>query len=121
MNPTRALFTLALAAVPLGGCATTASSDVAAAPQPAASVAPAKAKNVIVFIGDGMGISTITAARTRDALLPNVREPAVIDNATGYNKWACNTCAYEFPITKQMTARTHLARKAVDDELGGKD
>lgn len=66
MNPTRALFTLALAAVPLGGCATTASPDVAAAPQPAASVATAKAKNVIVFIGDGMGISTITAARIYD-------------------------------------------------------
>jgi len=38
---------------------------------------------------------------------------------TGYNKWACNTCPYEFPITKQMTSRTRLKRKEVDDVLGG--
>jgi DNA-directed RNA polymerase III subunit RPC11 len=62
----------------------------------------------------------------------------VISTETGYNKWACNSCAYEFPITKQviaiavssemsfqyatqMTARTHLKRKDVDDVLGGED
>ncbi|KAF8076727.1 hypothetical protein FPV67DRAFT_429838 [Lyophyllum atratum] len=43
----------------------------------------------------------------------------VISSETGYNKWACNTCAYEFPITKQMTARTKLKRKETDDVLGG--
>ena len=26
----------------------------------------------------------------------------VISAETGYNKWACNTCAYEFPISKQV-------------------
>ncbi|CAE6503105.1 unnamed protein product, partial [Rhizoctonia solani] len=39
--------------------------------------------------------------------------------ASGYNKWACQTCPYEFPITKQMTSRTRLQRKEVDDVLGG--
>ncbi|KAG6850632.1 hypothetical protein H0H93_010824 [Arthromyces matolae] len=60
----------------------------------------------------------------------------VISSTTGYNKWACNTCAYEFPITKQvcpicghlveaneallqMTSRTKLKRKEIDDVLGG--
>ncbi|GJJ12144.1 hypothetical protein Clacol_006385 [Clathrus columnatus] len=40
---------------------------------------------------------------------------------SGYNKWACNTCPYEFPITKQMTSRTRLRRKQVDDVLGGEE
>lgn len=39
--------------------------------------------------------------------------------ASGYNKWACQTCPYEFPINKQMTSRTRLQRKEVDDVLGG--
>ncbi|QYJ07490.1 alkaline phosphatase [Qipengyuania flava] len=49
------------AAMALGGCSTTAAQE---APQ-AAAPAPEKkrAKNVILFIGDGMGISTVTAAR----------------------------------------------------------
>ncbi|KZV64760.1 hypothetical protein PENSPDRAFT_690471 [Peniophora sp. CONT] len=50
---------------------------------------------------------------------PTCANLLVINNETGYNKWACNTCAYEFPITKQMTSRTHLKRKVVDDVLGG--
>ena len=54
------VFTLAL-----GACATTQGSTapVASASPAAPAQAPAKAKNVILFIGDGMGISTITAAR----------------------------------------------------------
>ncbi|KAF8590566.1 hypothetical protein K439DRAFT_98956 [Ramaria rubella] len=40
---------------------------------------------------------------------------------TGYNKWACNTCPYEFPISKQMTSRTRLKHKEVDDVLGGEE
>ena len=32
---------------------------------------------------------------------PNCANLLVISAETGYNKWACNTCAYEFPITKQ--------------------
>ena len=63
---------LLAAALPLGGCATTINTNGAtgysdARPAPVAKVpAPAKAKNVILFIGDGMGISTITAARIYD-------------------------------------------------------
>lgn len=59
------------AALPLGGCVVTAGdtySVPAAAPaaapaSPRAAPATAKAKNVILFIGDGMGVSTVTAAR----------------------------------------------------------
>ncbi|OCH91607.1 hypothetical protein OBBRIDRAFT_803154 [Obba rivulosa] len=50
---------------------------------------------------------------------PNCANLLVISAETGYNKWACNTCPYEFPITKQMTSRTKLKRKEVDDVLGG--
>jgi DNA-directed RNA polymerase III subunit RPC11 len=50
---------------------------------------------------------------------PNCANLLVISADTGLNKWACNTCAYEFPITKQMTSRTRLKRKQVDDVLGG--
>ena len=65
MIPTRVLFPLLAAALPLGGCVTTINTNGAtgysdARPAPAAQP---KAKNVILFIGDGMGISTITAAR----------------------------------------------------------
>jgi hypothetical protein len=70
---------------------------------------------------------------------PTCANLLVISAETGYNKWACNTCAYEFPISKQvchasfeilcfylfrrtvlqMTSRTRLKRKEVDDVLGG--
>ncbi|GMN03455.1 alkaline phosphatase [Erythrobacter sp. MTPC3] len=58
---------LASAVLPLSACATTTnnynySDGLSAAGEPDAQT-PAKAKNVILFIGDGMGISTITAAR----------------------------------------------------------
>lgn len=39
----------------------------------------------------------------------------------GYNKWACATCPYEFPIKQQMTTRTRFKRKQVDDIMGGED
>jgi len=52
---------------------------------------------------------------------PTCSNLLVISSETGYNKWACNTCPYEFPITKQMTSRTTLNRKQVDDVLGGVD
>ena len=49
------------AALALGGCTATMAGE---APQAAATApAPTKAKNVILFIGDGMGVSTVTAAR----------------------------------------------------------
>lgn len=70
---------------------------------------------------------------------PTCANILVISADTGVNKWACNTCAYEFPITKQvrrnhptasisvfnqfrlfkMTSRTRLKRKEIDDVLGG--
>ena len=58
----------ASAALLLGGCTTTNNynyPDKARAAAPAASETQVagKAKNVILFIGDGMGISTVTAAR----------------------------------------------------------
>ncbi|UZJ51133.1 hypothetical protein CBS101457_000453 [Exobasidium rhododendri] len=37
----------------------------------------------------------------------------------GSFKWACSTCPYQFPIEKQMTSRTKLPRKEVDDIMGG--
>jgi alkaline phosphatase len=53
------------AALSLGACSTDGgNAPLASVSQPVAT--PAKAKNVILFIGDGMGISTITAARIYD-------------------------------------------------------
>jgi len=62
------VFCLATAAMALSACATTNNynypDDGQAAAAVASEAAPTKkAKNVILFIGDGMGISTITAAR----------------------------------------------------------
>ncbi|MFL0354977.1 alkaline phosphatase [Erythrobacter sp. GH1-10] len=61
-------FVLASAALPLAACSPADKGTIqsASAGAPAAQ-APAKAKNVILFIGDGMGISTITAARIYEA------------------------------------------------------
>lgn len=58
MTPLARLATL-LAALPLAACQT--SPDRIALTPP-----PPRAKNVILFVGDGMGISTITAARIYD-------------------------------------------------------
>jgi alkaline phosphatase len=52
-----ARFAAAMALAPLGACATAPGGTLASAPE------PARAKNVILFVGDGMGISTVTAAR----------------------------------------------------------
>ncbi|MEL6877788.1 MAG: alkaline phosphatase [Pseudomonadota bacterium] len=67
MKFTRTLhLAIAGAALPLAAACTNpeARTSLASAPMPLA-VAPAlaKAKNVILFIGDGMGVSTVTAAR----------------------------------------------------------
>lgn len=56
---------LAASLFPLAGCTTT-DGGAPVARASAAVPAPAKARNVILFIGDGMGISTITAARIYD-------------------------------------------------------
>ncbi|EJU03983.1 hypothetical protein DACRYDRAFT_63561 [Dacryopinax primogenitus] len=50
---------------------------------------------------------------------PNCSNILIIAADTGRNKWRCPTCPYEFPIHKQMSSRTRLKRKEVDDVLGG--
>ncbi|KAG1806744.1 uncharacterized protein HD556DRAFT_1428772 [Suillus plorans] len=52
---------------------------------------------------------------------PTCANLLVISSETGYNKWACNSCPYEFPISKQMTSRSRMTRKEVDDVLGGEE
>ncbi|KAJ7666279.1 hypothetical protein B0H17DRAFT_896870, partial [Mycena rosella] len=37
-----------------------------------------------------------------------------IDDSSGLNKWACQTCPYYFPITKQHTSRIYLKTKRAD-------
>lgn len=59
----RSFLALTLAALPLGACSTTNNYNGAADGVSAQAPAPKKAKNVILFIGDGMGVSTVTAAR----------------------------------------------------------
>ena len=67
MNRARPLaLLLAAAMLPLAACTTTGGGAPVASASPAPSAAPHKARNVILFIGDGMGISTITAARIYD-------------------------------------------------------
>jgi hypothetical protein len=39
---------------------------------------------------------------------PTCANLLVISSETGYNKWACNSCPYEFPISKQVCARIIL-------------
>ena len=57
-------FVTLIAACALSSACATTQTDMTATPVAPAAAQPApKAKNVIVFIGDGMGISTITATR----------------------------------------------------------
>ncbi|WP_421989490.1 alkaline phosphatase [Qipengyuania sp.] len=58
----RPLCLATAAALALGGCTATVAQE---SPQAAAAAVPEekRAKNVILFVGDGMGISTVTAAR----------------------------------------------------------
>ncbi len=63
-NPRWAAALAMLVALPLAACGNTTNYyGVDPAAQGAPPVTQGKAKNVILFIGDGMGISTITAAR----------------------------------------------------------
>jgi len=66
-------------------------------------------------------ISVFNRNRMATLFCPSCSNLLVISAETGFNKWACNTCPYEFPITKQMTSRTRLERKQVDDVLGGEE
>ena len=58
----KSLLLAALLSVPLAACSASGTSQTPVASVSSEVPAP-KAKNVILFIGDGMGISTITAAR----------------------------------------------------------
>ncbi len=65
IRPIKTFAFAASLALAVGGCATNgtgAGSDIASLPPAHEAEAP-KAKNVILFIGDGMGVSTVTAAR----------------------------------------------------------
>lgn len=44
---------------------------------------------------------------------PTCANLLVISTETGLNKWACNTCAYEFPITKQVRALSNLSPQMI--------
>ncbi|KAJ7053362.1 hypothetical protein C8F01DRAFT_1212187 [Mycena amicta] len=37
---------------------------------------------------------------------PTCANLLVVGDSSGFNKWICQTCPYEFPISKQYTART---------------
>ena len=54
---------VALAALPLAACGAGSTSSGAVASASSAGPAQPRAKNVILFIGDGMGVSTVTAMR----------------------------------------------------------
>jgi alkaline phosphatase len=57
------LTLIAALALPLAACGAAYAKDEVASTPAASSAQQGKAKNVILFIGDGMGISTVTAAR----------------------------------------------------------
>ncbi len=67
LRPILPAITILAAALPMGACTTIGTGrdvpTLASASPAERAPASGKAKNVILFIGDGMGISTITAAR----------------------------------------------------------
>lgn len=71
-----------------------------------------------IVVGRGTGRSTGT---DMTFFCPTCSNMLLIgnDNASGYN-WTCSTCPFIFPIQKQMTTRTPLPRKQVDDVMGDK-
>jgi len=74
---------------------------------------PTRAKNVILFIGDGMGISTITAARMLEGQNKGLK--GSLDNgATTYNAGEQNLLSFEeFPYT--ALSRTYSINQQVSD------
>ena len=38
----------------------------------------------------------------------------ISDESTGLNKWVCQTCPYEFPITKQVAIASYLGLDLAD-------
>ena len=63
----RSIVLAAVSALPLAACSPYTQAEIASASAAqeayAAEASATKAKNVILFIGDGMGVSTVTAAR----------------------------------------------------------
>jgi alkaline phosphatase len=74
---------------------------------------PTRAKNVILFIGDGMGISTITAARMLEGQNKGLK--GSLDNgATTYNAGEQNLLSFEeFPYS--ALSRTYSINQQVSD------
>jgi alkaline phosphatase len=84
--------------VSLLGCMLVAASCATDAAKPAAN-APAKARNVILFVGDGMGIATVTATRILDG---QRRGGQGEDNVLSFEKFPytafSKTYTYDFQV-----------------------
>ncbi|MFN3523804.1 MAG: alkaline phosphatase [Phenylobacterium sp.] len=100
------LAVLVLVAAPAAAASRTAAPQAAAAQTAAAKAAePARARNVILFIGDGMGVSTLTAARIFEG------QQRGVDGAS-------NLLAFErFPDLALV--RTYSADSLVTDSANG--
>lgn len=86
MNRARPLaLLLAVSLLPLAACTTTGANTPVASASAGSPAQPQTAKNVILFIGDGMGISTITAARIYDG---QKRGETGEENALSFEKFA---------------------------------
>ena len=73
---------------------------------------PTRAKNVILFVGDGMGISTITAARILEG--QNNALKATLDGTNNYSAGENNLLSFEeFPYS--ALSRTYSVNQQVSD------
>lgn len=73
---------------------------------------PTRAKNVILFVGDGMGISTITAARILEGQNNSLK--ATVDGTNTYNAGENNLLSFEeFPYS--ALSRTYSVNQQVSD------
>lgn len=61
--------------------------------------------------------SVTLSAAEKMLFCPSCANLLIISTETGYNKWACNTCAYEFPITKQVGTEGPLRGHKTDGLL----
>ena len=73
---------------------------------------PTRAKNVILFVGDGMGISTITAARILEGQNNSLK--GTLDGTNTYNAGENNLLSFEeFPYS--ALSRTYSVNQQVSD------
>jgi alkaline phosphatase len=73
---------------------------------------PTRAKNVILFVGDGMGVSTITAARILEGQNNSLK--GTLDGTTTYNAGENNLLSFEeFPYS--ALSRTYSVNQQVSD------